>query len=122
MKHFMTCSVFIFLPCLVSCLKIDSDGIIAHYNVTNFLDCGYTDVNKLRHLKLKSSLSDCVKECVVGQHCKALNYIGNMQICELLPNEVLEFRNSLGSETSGHCIYISKKDIAVEKVSYSFSF
>ena len=82
------------------------------YNVTNITVC-QTDTNSFRNT-LGLKLSDCVPDCGLQQHCKALSYGRKLQMCKLfLTKDDVHFINE-------DCIYITDDNIKVEMVILSY--
>jgi hypothetical protein len=89
---------------------VKQDNVIFSYNITNISACR-TDTDSFQGM-LGIKLQDCVKECGLRKHCKALSYGRKLRICKLFLTKNEEYL------FNGDCVYVTDDDIKVEKVVY----
>jgi hypothetical protein len=92
---------------------VKQDNVIFSYNITNISVCR-TDTDSFQNM-LGIKLQDCVKECGLRKHCKALSYGRKLKICKLFftTNEAYLF--------NGDCVYVTDDDITVDEVIYELT-
>ena len=115
-KQYFACKLFAILLVVInlqSCFGVffaNGGDVLLSYNVTNITVCR-TDTNSFQSI-LGSKLSDCVQECGLRQHCKALSYGRKLQMCKLfLSKDDAHFINE-------DCVYVTDDDIKVERVTF----
>ena len=106
MRHLFISLIFLKTVFVLNSLRINEFEI--DYVVTNGNIC-LSDKNRFQFL-FGVTISQCVTECGARDHCKALTYKGNMNVCELF------LTSNIDNSSPGDCLYIQKADINMKKV------